>query len=765
MGVMQQIKGVLTKFINWLPEGASKSNPNDTGNVAKTSPILFEYDVFKINWQKIPTLMEIDEMLKSDTRLKRANHVFASTAVRRGFTVKITSEVSKSIADQAQGIIDELIKRTQLNSKVTPWARSLLKDGELFLNPVIDATTKKITDIKNLPAITMQRNEDITGRFADLKDAFRQVDPVTREILTYFPLYSINHIRWDHESGQLYGNSQYLSCRATWRKLKKVEEELVVRRATRAAPKRFHQVGNKDNPGGWEEVKAYKEMNKLDNPKVALAITDYFGNGLTSVTDLNADAQLDHINDIVHLQEVHMIGTAVPLHIIGFGQNVNRDVVEDQKKQFEEDVQELRDLMEYGDEGTYSGFRSIFDLALVLQGIDPAMIEYNFLWSDSNNDNVNDKVDRVVKLRAAQPNPIISQELALDLLGKDLGLDTQEAIDTEKQNLQKEFDEAKEQQTLEAQTLNPEKPASTPADKTTAQSSGKPTTDSKEPQNILHSDKVIELEKSLADDVRQHFRTVWKRMQKEGIEAKIAKVLRLKPMHDSVTTFVMSDDALSLMNPHAGCNCSACMTDAPKKVQLNNLVEQHVIDSLDEAWNYYDAQDANDKESFTNSLIAAYGAAGELAFDSVSSQASDGIGVEVSFNFVHSGVKRDLDTAAGDRIKGIEDTTKDLLRKQLAEAYENGENVESWIKRIQSVMDIPDWRAEMIARTEIAWAFNRANDAAMEMAGIDKVRYLAIIDNRTCPVCAADHDKVFSRANAPQPPRHPRCRCQLVAEI
>ena len=50
------------------------------------------------------------------------------------------------------------------------------------------------------------------------------------------------------------------------------------------------------------------------------------------------DAHLDEIKDIEHLQEVYMIGTGVPLHILGFGHNVNRDIVEDQRAQFKEDL-------------------------------------------------------------------------------------------------------------------------------------------------------------------------------------------------------------------------------------------------------------------------------------------------------------------------------------------------------------------------------------------------------------------------------------------
>lgn len=746
------LRGILNTFIGWLPEGANKANTSDIGNVSKTSPTLFDYDVFRINWDKVATLREIDEMIKSDTRLKRSNAVFASTAVKRGINIKITSEVNDALADQAQEIIDDLMKNSQINSKLRPWAKSLRKDGELYLNPIIDPANRRILDIKNLPAITMQRNEDITGRFPDLKDAFRQIDPISREVIHNFPLFSINHIRNDHESGQLYGNSAYQACRAPWRKLNMTEQDLVVRRRTRAVPRRLHSVGNKDNPGTWAEIDTYKEINKLDNPKNAAVTTDYFGNGLTDVKDLSGDAHLDHIKDIEHLQEVMMIGTGVPLHILGFGRNVNRDIVEDQKKQFEEDTQELRDLLEYGDESPFSGLRAIFDLALILQSIDPSLVNVNVMWAETDNDDVDKKVDRIVKLRAAQPEPLVSRKFALTYLGRDVGLENEEAVLAEIETIIEENAEALKEQQAAAAALNPEKPSTTPTDRTTAQSSGKPVKDGKE-TNPLHSDNVVKLEKQFADEIRSFFKKVLKTMTANGMEANIEKIGKLRTIHDSVQTYEIGEGALSLLTPHAGCNCSQCMTDKRNEIQLSDLVEQHVIDELDAAWDEH-------TESIENKFTAHYMTMGKLAFDTVSEQIQSG----VSFDFVHSGVKQDLEFAAGDRIKGIKETTKQLLRKELAQAYEKAESVDQWVARIQKVMDIPDWRAQTIARTETTWAFNKANLAAFREADVQKVRWLAVMDNRTCPICRGYNGKIFNLSDVPPNP-HPNCRCTTLAEF
>src|SRR5579875_68091 len=756
------IRNVLNTFINWLPEGANKSDHHtDHGNVSKTSPTLFDYDVFRINWEKVNLLQDIDKMMKSDTRIKRANHVFARTTVRRGLSIKVTSSVSEELANKTQEIVDDFVRRTQLNSKLLPWARSLLKDGELYLNPIIDLSNMRIQDVKNLPAITMQRNEDITGRFPDIQDAFRQIDPVSRQILTRFPLYSINHIRHDHEAGQLYGNSKYLTCLSFWKKLNMTEEDLVVRRRTRAVPRRLHSVGTKDNPGEWSDVKKYKEENKLDNPKVAPVTTDYFGNGLTSITDLNGDAQLDHIKDIEHLQEVYMIGTGVPLHLLGFGKNVNRDIVEDQKKQFEEDTQELRDLLEYGDDSPFSGLRALLELELNLQGIDPSLVDLNFMWAENGEDTVDRKVDRVIKLRSSQPDPLVSRRFALEYLGRDIGLENQEAIEAEIEQIKEEMDEAKQEQETERKTINPLNPSTAPISRQSVTAAGRATTDSKTKGNPLHSKEIGEIEKSLDDDIRLFFKAVFKQMKKGGLEAKIKEIEKLRPIHDSVIPIYLNELAIALEHEHEGC--SQCMTDKKEsdnqsKVEVNGLIAQKVLETFDEAWR---TVEEDNTYSFYNSLVSAYQAAGAFAFEQVKGQA----GISVSFDFVHSGVKKDLEENAGARIKGIEETTRQMLAKQCAEAYANGESVGEWMERIQSVMDIPNWRAEMIARTETSLAFSKANYSAMVEAGVTKVRYMAVMDNRTCPKCASNNDKVFDIADAPAVPSHPRCRCVLNSEF
>ena len=200
--IKDKFSGIAKTFMNLLPDGGGKNQGvTDEALTIKTSPTIWEYEMFRLEWDRRKVLREIDLMMKSDTRIKRANHVFASTAVRKGITVTVTSDISKNIETKAQEVINDLMRDCQINSKLMSWTRIILKDGDLFLNPVIDLNARKIKNIKRLPAITMQRNDDMTGNFADTTKAFQQIDPISLEVLMEFPLWAINHIRYDHEEG------------------------------------------------------------------------------------------------------------------------------------------------------------------------------------------------------------------------------------------------------------------------------------------------------------------------------------------------------------------------------------------------------------------------------------------------------------------------------------------------------------------------------------------------------------------------------------
>jgi SPP1 gp7 family putative phage head morphogenesis protein len=138
----------------------------------------------------------------------------------------------------------------------------------------------------------------------------------------------------------------------------------------------------------------------------------------------------------------------------------------------------------------------------------------------------------------------------------------------------------------------------------------------------------------------------------------------------------------------------------------------------------------------------------------------------VTHGFTNPQTVHYLQEQSSTRVKGVEDTTRTQLRKQLANAYSNGEKPSQWKARIESVLDCdhPAGRAEMIARTELSWAYSRGLLSTYDEVGVQKVQWLAVMDNRTCEDCAGLNEEIMSLSDAEgKLPLHPRCRCTVVS--
>ena len=734
--ILQRAVGAIGDvFASLLPDRGGKSETTDDALTIKTSPTIWEYEMFRQEWDRRTVLRDIEMIMKADPRIKRANRVFAATAVRKGISVTVTSTVSDKMAAKAQDVVDQVMRDAQVNAKLASWARILLKDGDLFLNPVVDTNTRRIKTIKRLPALSMQRNDDMMSTFQDLSKAFRQIDPISLAVIEDFPLWSMNHIRWDHEEGERYGNSQYLQIRGYWKKLNMTEEDLVVRRRTRAIPRRLHNVGTKDNAGSWPAVEEYKAKNAL-NAKTSQITTDYYGNGLVDIKSLDGDAQLDHIKDVEHLQEVYMIGTSVPLHILGFGKiGAGADMIEAQKRQFMEDTQELRDLIEFGDSSPYSGLRFIFDFALALQGIDPKLVSYNISWFAADMEGSADRVERVIKLRSAQPKPLCSQRLALQTIARDLNLEDSESIDNELAEIEAELEVDREDQETLKESLNPESPSTAPLSRSTVTKSmtdaAAPT--SKKKAHPLRSARFRGLEKRARTLLKRQGRLL---LQEIGLPALAAKFEHL--------------------------------TDPEQR--------KGMVEAFADAFNAAAARTREARaEEWAKVYRAAAAFAGDVVKKEVRQHSSDVIaGVivdaptweELGGGYVNPETIYFFQNDSGTRITNIDATTLANVRSVMARCYEDGEEFPEWIKQIQGVVNcsyIKD-RAEMIARTELSWAYNTGILGLYKDLGIERVRWLAVMDNRTCERCAEKHERTFLLTEVDgNIPAHPRCRCTVVA--
>lgn len=121
-------------------------------------------------------------------------------------------------------------------------------------------------------------------------------------------------------------------------------------------------------------------------------------------------------------------------------------------------------------------------------------------------------------------------------------------------------------------------------------------------------------------------------------------------------------------------------------------------------------------------------------------------------------------------IKGIDDTTRDMLRNTLAEGLRAGETQAKLRERVSRVLvDDTKFRAKVIAATETSRAFNEERLRAWDESGVMKSKEW-LKSGDPCPLCRSLAEKgliPLAAEFAPGikcPPGHPLCRCSVAAK-
>ena len=99
------------------------------------------------------------------------------------------------------------------------------------------------------------------------------------------------------------------------------------------------------------------------------------------------------------------------------------------------------------------------------------------------------------------------------------------------------------------------------------------------------------------------------------------------------------------------------------------------------------------------------------------------------------------------------------LKSELLVSMLSGRSGEKTARIFQEQFGVNAFCARRIVRTESAYVANAAQKSAYSEAGIDRYRFVATLDSRTCECCAALDGKVFDLAKAKPgtnyPPMHP----------
>ena len=109
------------------------------------------------------------------------------------------------------------------------------------------------------------------------------------------------------------------------------------------------------------------------------------------------------------------------------------------------------------------------------------------------------------------------------------------------------------------------------------------------------------------------------------------------------------------------------------------------------------------------------------------------------------------------------------LRIQLTATSMSGKSINKIAKELSEYMNVGLYNATRLVRTEVNHFANEAEMLSYEELDIEKYRYIATLDNRTCDHCADLDNKVFNvkdrKPGKNCPPIHSNDRCTTVAEF
>lgn len=335
---------------------------------------------------------EARKMYREDPRAKEIIKTVARDAVKGGFAVKVKGN------PRAEEIAKDLVKRLALKQRLDDWARLTFRDGDSFLELGVDEAGL-IAIVTRKPTLEIHRASDDADQFPDPArafwwnaDAYASFADEPPNDAVWFAQWQIIHARWEHDEGSRYGTPMFAVATKPFKRMEQGELDMAVRRKTRAGMKFLHVVEGASEP----ELEAYKERNReaLDDPFAAVA--DFFTNRAGGISSIQGDANLNQYDDVQHHIRTFFLASPVPMSLLGYGQDLNRDVLQEQKEQYDEALEQITEWVEA------QMVTPILHLQWLLQGIYPESLDYEIVWKARREPTAQDisaAADAALKLR------------------------------------------------------------------------------------------------------------------------------------------------------------------------------------------------------------------------------------------------------------------------------------------------------------------------------------------------------------------------------
>lgn len=351
---------------------------------------------------------ECRAMAEEDPRVEGILKALARDTVKGGFTLSVDGARSAEAEQAALALFDRLNFQVRLQS----WVEATLRDGDTFLEVMLNPTGE-IADLSRKPTLEMHRHTDEFDRFVDPGRAFFWTDklwhgPEPPSDAVWFAAWQVIHAKANEDENRRYGRPLFASARKAHKRMTEGELDLAIRRKTRAGVKYFHAVEGASEA----DLDAYIERNRgsLDDPFAA--VQDFFSAKPGGITAIQGDANLSQIEDVLHHIRTFWVASPVPMSLLGYGQDLNRDVLDEQKEQYDAAKEQL---------GTWAAYQFIYPLVerqWLLRGILPKGLRYTVEWSQKDAVTPGDLqavAGSIVQLRAAG---VLSDETLVRLVAR-----------------------------------------------------------------------------------------------------------------------------------------------------------------------------------------------------------------------------------------------------------------------------------------------------------------------------------------------------------
>jgi hypothetical protein len=376
-GLFRRYEGVSSSLTQATVAGSTYTG------TPKASPQLFEAARYSERYSEREAMARIELVLKNNPILAAAVNKLVYGALQPGFSFTVVSAArGEQQKRRAEQVLNRLVKITDLQRFIPQAGYAHYTTGNSYIQPVINPDAKEIIAVVLMPSPSMERNTDERDVFVDTKAAYYQRDVYTDAIQAVFDEIQIIHSRYNCRPGRRYGQSDLLSSLLFAEQVVNALSTLLAERVASNSLRHFNITSEDGDPLDPAQFEQFKQdvSRYLKRDTLGQEINSPYEEIFTNHVELKIlGGQRSQIamNDIDYLIDTTLSATGVSRQILGWGTNVNRDILDEQ-------IGELYNRQaQFAQDVATQILWPLFSRQLALSSIAPMDIKVEFRWNQA----------------------------------------------------------------------------------------------------------------------------------------------------------------------------------------------------------------------------------------------------------------------------------------------------------------------------------------------------------------------------------------------